>query len=67
MLGGVLSIAVVGLAVQIYLGGAVATQFAFTNLVSLTDVLLIAPLVLALGAILAVLASGISTYRHIRN
>ena len=62
-----LSITVVAVAVQVYLTDALAAQVAFTNLVSLTDVLLIAPIVLAVGAILAVLASGVSTYRHIRN
>lgn len=67
LLGGLLSIFVVGVAVQVYLTDAVAAQFAFTNLVSINDVLLLSPLVLGVGAILAVLASGVSTYRHIRN
>ena len=67
LIGGVLSMAVVGFAVQTYLTDSLAAQVSFTNLVSISDVLAITPFVLLVGAILAVLASGISTYRHIRN
>jgi cell division transport system permease protein len=67
LIGGVLSMLVVGFAVQTYLTDSLATQVSFTNLVSISDVLAITPIVLLVGAILAVLASGISTYRHIRN
>jgi cell division transport system permease protein len=67
LIGGVLSMLVVGFAVQTYLTDSLAAQVSFTNLVSISDVLAITPIVLLVGAILAVLASGISTYRHIRN
>ncbi len=67
IIGGVLSMLVVGFAVQTYLTDSLAAQVSFTNLVSISDVLAITPIVLLVGAILAVLASGISTYRHIRN
>lgn len=66
LLGGLLAVLVVAVAIELYLT-PIGSQFAFVNLVGLSDVMLIAPFVLALGAILAVLASGVSTYRHIRN
>ncbi len=67
LIGGVLSMLVVGFAVQTYLTDSLAAQVSFTNLVSISDVLAITPIVLVVGASLAVLASGISTDRHIRN
>jgi cell division transport system permease protein len=43
-----------------------ASQFALSNLVTSADVWSLAPFVFGVGAILAILASGISTYRHVR-
>ena len=66
LLGGTLSVLLANFVVENYLTDALATELAFSSLISTADVLSIAPYVLGLGAILAVLASGISTYRHIR-
>jgi hypothetical protein len=52
--------------VETFLTQNLALDLAFSNLVTSSDLLSIAPFVLGVGAILAVLASGISTYRHIR-
>jgi cell division transport system permease protein len=64
--GGVLSILATNFLVATYVTDNLASELAFSSLVSATDVVSIAPYVIGLGAILAVLASGISTYRHIR-
>lgn len=64
--GGVLAIAATGLIVDTFLTESLASTLTFVSFVNTADVLVIAPYVLGLGAILAVLASGISTYRHIR-
>ena len=64
--GGVLAIAATGLIVDTFLTESLASSLTFVSFVTTADVLAIAPYVLGLGAILAVLASGISTYRHIR-
>lgn len=66
LLGGVLAILVTGFLVETFLTQNLALELAFSNLVTTSDLFSIAPYVLAVGAILAVLASGISTYRHIR-
>jgi len=66
LLGGGLAIALNVFVVENYLTDSLALELAFTNLVSTQDVLQVAPYVLGLGAILAVLASGISTFRHLR-
>ncbi len=66
LLGGLLAIAATYVLVENFLTENFAGNLNFVNLVSATDVLAIAPYVMGLGAILAVLAAGISTYRHIR-
>lgn len=66
LLGGVLAILVTTFLVETFLTQNLALELAFSNLVTTSDLYSIAPYVLAVGAILAVLASGISTYRHIR-
>ena len=66
LLGGVLAILVTSFLVETFLTQNLALELAFSNLVTTSDLYSIAPYVLAVGAILAVLASGISTYRHIR-
>jgi len=66
LIGGGLAIALNVFVVENYLTDSLALELAFTNLVSTQEVLQVAPYVLGLGAILAVLASGISTYRHLR-
>lgn len=66
LLGGVLAILVTSFLVETFLTQNLALELAFSNLVTTSDLFSIAPYVLAVGAILAVLASGISTYRHIR-
>jgi cell division protein FtsX len=48
------------------LNEGIASQFALSNLVTSADVWSLAPFVFGVGAILAILASGISTYRHVR-
>jgi len=66
LIGGVLAILVTNFLVETFLTQNLALELAFSNLVTTFDLYSIAPYVLAVGAILAVLASGISTYRHIR-
>jgi len=66
LLGGGLAIALNVFVVENYLTDSLELELAYTNLVSSQDVLKVAPYVLGLGAILAVLASGISTFRHLR-
>jgi cell division transport system permease protein len=66
LIGGVLAILVTSFLVETFLTQNLALELAFSNLVTTLDLYSIAPYVLAVGAILAVLASGISTYRHIR-
>jgi cell division transport system permease protein len=66
VIGGVLSILATGFLVDFYLAGDFLVGLPFSNPISSADVLNIAPYVVGLGAILAVLASGISTYRHTR-
>jgi len=66
LIGGGLAIALNVFVVENYLTDSLALELAFTNLVSTQEVLQVAPYVLGLGAILAVLASGISTFRHLR-
>jgi cell division transport system permease protein len=64
--GGGLAIGLNVFLVENYLTDSLALELAFANFVTTADVLQVAPLVLGLGAILAVLASGISTFRHLR-
>ena len=64
--GGGLAIGLNVFLVENYLTDSLALDLAFANLVTTADVLQVAPYVLGLGAILAVLASGISTFRHLR-
>jgi cell division transport system permease protein len=66
LLGGLLAILVTNFLVETFLTQNLALELAFSNLVTSSDLVSIAPFVLGVGAILAVLASGISTYRHIR-
>jgi cell division transport system permease protein len=66
LLGASLAIGTTYVLVDTYLANTFADSLSFINLVSTSDVLAIAPFVFGLGAILAVLASGISTYRQIR-
>ena len=66
LLGGGLAIGLNLFIVENYLTDSLATELAFANFVSATDVLAVAPYVLGSGAILAVLASGFSTFRHLR-
>ena len=64
--GSVLAVlASIGL-VEYVLGDLLTQELALTNVVGLSDVLAIAPGLLALGVILATLASGISTRRYLR-
>jgi len=64
--GGLLAIGTTAFLIDNVLAGSLPQNLSFATIVSTADVLAIAPYVLGLGAILAVLASGISTYRHIR-
>jgi len=66
LLGGLLAILVTNFLVETFLTQNLALELAFSNLVTSSDLVSIAPFVLGVGAILAILASGISTYRHIR-
>jgi len=66
LLGGGLAIGLNVFLVENYLTDSLATELAFANFVTAADVLAVAPYVLGLGAILAVLASGISAFRHLR-
>jgi len=66
LLGGGLAISLNVFLVENYLPDSLAPELAFANVVNVTDVLAVAPYVLGLGAILAALASGISTFRHLR-
>ena len=65
-IGGGLAIGLNVFLVETYLTDSLAIELAFANFVTVTDVFAVAPFVLGLGAILAVLASGISTFRHLR-
>ena len=64
--GGGLAIGLNVFLVENYLTDSLALELAFANFVTTADVLQVAPFVLGLGAILAVLASGISSFRHLR-
>jgi len=66
LVGGSLAIGLSGFLVANYLTDTLATELEFARLVTVSDVFSVAPYVLSLGAILAVLASGISTFRHLR-
>ena len=66
LLGGGLAISLNVFLVENYLTDSLATELAFANFVTSADVFAVAPYVLGLGAILAVLASGISTFRRLR-
>ena len=66
LVGGSLALGLSGFLVTNYLTDTLATEIDFVRLVSVSDVFSVAPYVLGLGAILAVLASGISTFRHLR-
>jgi cell division transport system permease protein len=66
LLGGGLAIGLNVFLVENYLTDSLATELAFANFVTAADVFAVAPYVFGLGAILAVLASGISTFRHLR-
>ena len=66
LLGGGLAIGLNVLVVENYVTDSLANEFAFPNFVTPADVFAVAPYVLGLGAIVAVLASGISTFRHLR-
>ena len=66
ILGGGLAIGLNLFLVENYLAESLASELAFPNFVTSADVFAVAPYVLCLGAILAVLASGISTFRHLR-
>ena len=66
LLGGGLAIGLNVFLVENYLTDSLATELAFANFVTAADIFAVAPYVLGLGAILAVLASGISTFRHLR-
>ena len=52
--------------VENFLTESLAAELAFANFVTAADVFAVTPYVLGLGAILAVLASSISTFRHLR-
>jgi len=66
LVGGALAIGLNVFLVENYLTDSLALELAFANFVTTADVFQVAPYVLGLGAILAVLASGISTFRHLR-
>jgi len=65
-IGSLLAILASGWLVEYALGDLLAQELALSNVVGLSDVLAIAPGLLALGVILATLASGISTRRYLR-
>ena len=64
--GGVLAVVVTSFLVETFLTDSLATELAFASFVTSTDAVALAPQVIGIGAILAVLASGLATYRHIR-
>jgi cell division transport system permease protein len=66
VVGGGLAVGLNVFLVENYLTESLALELAFANFVTAVDVYAVAPYVLGLGAILAVLASGISTFRHLR-
>lgn len=66
VVGGGLAVGLNVFLVENYLTESLALELAFANFVTARDVYAVAPYVLGLGAILAVLASGISTFRHLR-
>ena len=66
LLGGGLAVGLNVFLVENFLTDSLAAELAFANFVTAADVFSVAPYVLALGAILAFLASGISTFRHLR-
>jgi cell division transport system permease protein len=64
--GGVLAVVVTSFLVETFLTDSLATELAFASFVTSADAVALAPQVIGIGAILAVLASGLATYRHIR-
>ena len=64
--GGVLAVVVTSFLVETFLTDSLATELAFASFVTSADAIALAPQVIGIGAILAVLASGLATYRHIR-
>lgn len=66
LLGGVLAIGLSVFLVDTYLIDSLASDLAFSHFVTVNDVWALAPLVLGLGATIAVLASSVSIFRHLR-
>jgi cell division transport system permease protein len=64
--GGVLAVVVTSFLVETFLTDSLATELTFASFVTSADAVALAPQVIGIGAILAVLASGLATYRHIR-
>ncbi len=64
--GGVLAVVVTSFLVETFLTDSLATELAFASFVTSADAVALAPQVIGIGAILAVLASGLATYRHVR-
>ena len=64
--GGVLAVVVTSFLVETFLTDSLSTELAFASFVTSADAVALAPQVIGIGAILAVLASGLATYRHIR-
>ena len=65
MAGGVFAVVVTSFLVETFLTDPLATELAFASFVTSADAVALAPQVIGIGAILAVLASGLATYRHI--
>jgi cell division transport system permease protein len=64
--GGLLAVLTTMFLVENFLTASLAKELAFANFVTSADVMAIAPQVMGVGAILAILASGLATYRHVR-
>jgi cell division transport system permease protein len=66
VIGSVLASAAVIAVVQFFVQGYLASKLPFTNFVGLTDALIVAPILIGVGIVLAAIASGLAIRRYLR-
>lgn len=66
VIGSVLASAAVIAVVQFFVQGYLASKLPFTNFVGLTDALIVAPILVGVGIVLAAIASGLAIRRYLR-
>ncbi|MEY4617981.1 MAG: hypothetical protein RL101_167 [Actinomycetota bacterium] len=66
VIGSVLASGAVVAVVQFFVQGYLASKLPFTNFVGLTDALIVAPILVGVGIVLAAIASGLAIRRYLR-